>query len=376
MTPYLRAANVKDGSLDLSDVKSMDFSPAEQSTYALRSGDVLVTEGAGSLAAVGASAVWKGEIEGVVCFQNTLLRLRPRGDTNARYLMWWVRHAYGSGLLASVAEGANIYHLGADNVRLLPASIPDPSAQRAIAYYLDTETARIDQVVSARSRQLGLCAEARRATLCEALPPAEGNVASRIKRVANLIAGGTPATEEPSYWGGDDDTPWVAISDMSGGGSVVSTQKRVTPAGQVAARLRVGEPGTVLLAMYASVGATALLGTAAVWNQAILGITPVRDLAEPRFLRYWLDRLADYWPTVVKSNTQDNLNAESVREAPFPSLPVVQQGIIADRLDEAFAALDRRTSLLTRQIDLLLERRQALITAAVTGQLDIPGVAA
>ena len=72
MVPYLRAANVKDGSLDLTDVKTMDFDLAEQAKYALKPGDMLVTEGAGSLAAVGASAVWSGEIDGVVCFQNTL----------------------------------------------------------------------------------------------------------------------------------------------------------------------------------------------------------------------------------------------------------------------------------------------------------------
>ena len=40
MVSYLRAANVKDGSLDLEDVKSMDFSPDEQTTYSLRPGDV------------------------------------------------------------------------------------------------------------------------------------------------------------------------------------------------------------------------------------------------------------------------------------------------------------------------------------------------
>ncbi len=108
MVPYLRAANVKDGFLDLSDVKSMDFDPSEQSIFGLRPGDVLVTEGAGSLAAVGASAVFGGEIEGVVCFQNTLLRLRPRTGTDARYLMWWARHAYGSGLLASIVVSRDV----------------------------------------------------------------------------------------------------------------------------------------------------------------------------------------------------------------------------------------------------------------------------
>lgn len=102
MVPYLRAANVKDGYLDLSDVKEMNFTPDEQRVFSLRPGDVLVSEGAGSLAAVGASAVWDGSLAGVVCFQNTLLRLRPMSAvTSSRFLAWWARHAYASGLFAS-----------------------------------------------------------------------------------------------------------------------------------------------------------------------------------------------------------------------------------------------------------------------------------
>jgi type I restriction enzyme S subunit len=57
MVPYLRAANIKDGYLDLSDIKEMNFTPDEQRVFSLNPGDVLVSEGAGSLQAVGASAV-------------------------------------------------------------------------------------------------------------------------------------------------------------------------------------------------------------------------------------------------------------------------------------------------------------------------------
>ena len=71
MVPYLRAANVSDGRLNLVDVKEMNFSLREQQFFALKPGDVLVTEGSGSLQTVGASAVWRGEIPGAVCFQNT-----------------------------------------------------------------------------------------------------------------------------------------------------------------------------------------------------------------------------------------------------------------------------------------------------------------
>jgi hypothetical protein len=94
MVPYLRAANVRDGQLDLIDVMSMNFSPSEQQIFSLRSGDVLVTEGSGSLSTVGASAAWSGELRGTVCFQNTLLRMRPKQNAiDGRFLLWWARAA-------------------------------------------------------------------------------------------------------------------------------------------------------------------------------------------------------------------------------------------------------------------------------------------
>jgi len=197
MVPYLRAANVKDGQLDLTDVKTMDFNPSEQRTFSLMPGDVLVSEGSGSLGTVGASAVWNAEIDGVVCFQNTLLRLRPKPGNDPRFLMWWARHAYGSGLFASIADGANIYHLGADGVRTLPAAMPDARTQRAISDYLDAETARIDGLGEARSAQVRLLDERQAAVLSGLLVPAR--VATvRLRHLAVLQSGLTvDAQREP-----------------------------------------------------------------------------------------------------------------------------------------------------------------------------------
>ena len=155
MVKYLRAANVKDGTLDLSDVKSMNFTPVEQRIFRLRTGDVLVTEGSGSLSSVGASAVWQGEINGPVCFQNTLLRIRPRGEVmDGRFLGWWAQSAFGSGLFASLADGANIFHLSAERVRALRIDIPTIGEQRRIADFLDAETARTDHLTVVREQQI------------------------------------------------------------------------------------------------------------------------------------------------------------------------------------------------------------------------------
>ncbi len=169
MTAYLRAANVTDGILDLSDVKSMNFEPAEQDQFALRKGDILVSEGSGSLSAVGASAVWNGEITGTVCFQNTLLRLRPRSSMDPTFLAWWCRYAHADGLFARVATGANIYHISAERVRSLPMTHSPLTEQRAIADYLDIETGRIDALISKTHRVIDLLAERRQAVITAAV---------------------------------------------------------------------------------------------------------------------------------------------------------------------------------------------------------------
>jgi restriction endonuclease S subunit len=169
MTPYLRAANVEDGHINLSDVKEMNFTPTEQQVFALRAGDILVTEGSGSLRSIGASAVWSSQRDGIVCIQNTLLRLRPKVSTDSRFLAWWCRSAFASGLFASVATGANIFHLSAERVRALPMKYLPLKQQRAIADYLDKETRKTDTVTTKLRSQIELLREHRQALITAAV---------------------------------------------------------------------------------------------------------------------------------------------------------------------------------------------------------------
>jgi Type I restriction modification DNA specificity domain len=136
--PYLRAANVKDARLALDDVLSMNFDPGEQVKYRLRDGDTLVTEGCGSLEQIGASARWSGEIDGVVCFQNTVLRLRAvEGKTLPGFVFQWARWAFESGAFADVARGNNILHIGARRAELMPFPLSSHDEQARICRLLD-----------------------------------------------------------------------------------------------------------------------------------------------------------------------------------------------------------------------------------------------
>jgi type I restriction enzyme, S subunit len=197
---------------------------------------------------------------------------------------------------------------------------------------------------------------------------------TKLKRVVTMRPGGTPAVEVPAMWD-ENGLPWVAIADMTKAPTVVQTSRRVSVAGIAAKSLPTGKPGTLLFAMYASVGAVSTLGVEATWNQAILGIEPRGDLADIRFVRFWLEHLKPDLLSLTRSNTQDNLNADQVGNLPFPLVSLAEQRAIADYLDGETARIGALIATQRQMVELLEERRQALVTTAVTGHADIPGTA-
>ena len=156
MTNYLRSANVGDGVLHLADIKQMNFNPDERAKFGLRMGDVLVSEGSASAAAVGLSAVWRGEIEDPVCFQKTLLRFRAiDGVSTAAFTNHWCQWAFESGTFLDISSGTNIKHITAVRVLEVPVALPGVEEQRAIADELDRletqHTAVRDELAHLRS---------------------------------------------------------------------------------------------------------------------------------------------------------------------------------------------------------------------------------
>jgi type I restriction enzyme, S subunit len=183
---------------------------------------------------------------------------------------------------------------------------------------------------------------------------------TKLKRVVVMRSGGTPTVDDASMWD-EDGLPWVSIADMSKAPTVVQTERSVSTAGVAAKALPVGKPETLLFAMYASVGAVAVLGIEASWNQAILGMEPRPDLADARFVRYWLECHKPDLMAITRSNTQENLNAEQVGNLPFPLLTISAQATIADYLDRDTTRIDALIATKRRMVE-LLEERLALYT--------------
>lgn len=397
MIRYLRAANVKDGELDLQDVKQMNFTPVEQARFGLQPGDVLVTEGSGSLSAVGASAVWLGELSGVVCFQNTLLRLRPRGGrTDGRFLGWWAQHAFADGLFASIATGANIYHLSAQRVRSLPMQFPPAPTQRAIADFLDSETARIDALIVKKRRMVELLEERRTAAMVAGVSGRLTSQATRresklpwldsipaqwrevgLSLVARLGSGHTPSRNRSEWWIESECTiPWITTGEVAELRSdrveyVDKTRELISPIGLANSAAAVHPADTVVLCRTASAGFSGIMRYDMATSQDFATWT-CGPLLRPRFLLLCLRAMRDdLLGRLAMGSTHQTIYMPDIQSLRLPLPPVDEQDEIVIATWEEMHRRNRAEDMLSRQIDLLTERRQALITAAVTGELDI-----
>lgn len=162
--PYIRAANIQDTGFDLTDVKSMPYSPDEATRLDLRAQDILVVEGG----AVGTSVVLTSDMPGW-SFQKTVNRLRPMVDSDSRFYAYVMRAYRDIGVINTLGNQSTIAHFTAEKLRALRVPVPPAAEQRRIADYLDRETSRIDSLISESERLIELSRERRAALITAAV---------------------------------------------------------------------------------------------------------------------------------------------------------------------------------------------------------------
>ena len=164
LAPYLRSVNVRWGSVDVSDVQTMWFSPNELQQLSLVDGDLVVCEGGDA----GRASIWRDELN-LCSFQNSVNRVRSAGGNDPRYLLYWLASIKESGYVDIVCNKATIAHLTKDKLSNLPMPYPPAEEQSAIASYLDAETFRIDTLIEHVKQEIALLQEFRSATITDAV---------------------------------------------------------------------------------------------------------------------------------------------------------------------------------------------------------------
>jgi len=151
-TKYIRAANITEHGIDISDVLEMEFNPGERERFALREDDVVLSEASGSASQVGKPAIWHNELP-LCCFQNTVIRFRP-SILDSRYALVIFRHFYVNKVFAKIAGGVGINHLGADKFSAIPFPLPPLREQQRIVAEVERRLSMIEELETVTSIEL------------------------------------------------------------------------------------------------------------------------------------------------------------------------------------------------------------------------------
>lgn len=374
-TPYIRAANVQWGQVDWSDLKEMWFSPTDRKKYTLKDGDLVVLEGGDA----GRCAILQ-DVPSKLGFQNSIHRVRARKGTELRFAYYWMAHLKSFGYLDLICSKATLAHFTGEKFAESPFPILDQSTQREIADFLDRETARINLLIEKKQKLVKLLGE-RHAVMFEAKLGAVDRVhIHRLKFAIHQVEQGwSPQCEDTRVEG----EKWGVLKlGAITTGTYLEEQHKALPEGiQPIPSLRV-KAGDVLVARAS--GSPRLVGKAAFVETANLNLM----LSDKHFrlVPNLKKVLPEYLVTVVnsgksRSQIEDRLSsAEGMARnigqnviyglrCPFPPLAIQKE--ILSVLQLCRISTDAIVSKTNSSIERLKEYRTALITAAVTGQIDV-----
>jgi len=367
--PYLRVANVQDGHLDLKTITEIRVPRAIARSAMLRRGDVLMTEG-GDLDKLGRGTVWNGEIENCL-HQNHVFAVRPdRGKLMPEYLALITQTSYARAYFERTGtKTTNLASTSSSKIRDFRIPFVDFDEQRRIVDFLDAETARIDGLAAARRMMRDLLMLRRERSVEQILGLDADPPMILLKYVVQSVSVGIVIT--PANWYVDEcGVPALRGLNVQPGHIDGSNMVQISHQGHrenMKSRLFAGDVVVVR---------TGQAGTAAIVPEEFDGCNCIDLLiirpgkkVDPTFLTHFLnsfyarDKITEH----SVGSIQSHFNVASMKNLDFPNIGLAEQQHRGARLDDVIGELNLLNSQLEGQLDLLAERRQALITAAVTG---------
>ena len=301
----------------------------------------------------------------------------PGDQVDPLYLAYVLESAPLRANKALRGTGFTVVHISAGRLKTLPIPLPPQWNQRAIAEYLDRETARIDTLIEEQQRLIEMLRERRQAVVDHEISARKGVplVSLRGLVVAPITAGAdeTSDTSNPSWW-----PRFVRTTDIASL-TRLDPEKRVTADPKSTGDAMLARNDLVATRAGATIGKAYihLSDEPASYAGYLVRIRPNPARVVPMYLAYWsqsrhyLDQVA---VGAVKS-TIENYSASKYRATRVPVPTLDEQQRVVAHLDEQTAKIDKLIDETERFIELSRERRAALITAAVTGQTDVREVA-
>jgi type I restriction enzyme S subunit len=390
--PLITARNIKNGVIDFS--LSQEYIREEDyASWMVRgfpeAGDVLVT----TEAPLGESAQILEE--NIALAQRIILLKAEKSRINNDYLKYYIASTAGKGELWSRATGSTAIGIKASHLRETLITVPPSiSEQKAIASFLDRETAKIDALIAKKERLIELLQEKRTAIISHAVTkgldptaplkdsgvewlgeiPAHWEV-KRLKFLTSLVTSGSRGWAQ--YYS-DDGAIFLRIGNLSRTSIELDFQdiQYVSPPrGTEGERTQV-QQNDVLLSITAYIGSVAVvtedIGEAYV-NQHIALTRPRKEVINSRWLAYCLMSQIGQaqFGLLLYGGTKDGLGLGDVSNLYAFVTPLAEQIAVVEFINRETAKIDALIAKIREGIEKLKEYRTALISAAVTGKIDV-----
>ncbi len=304
---------------------------------------------------------------------------------------WFLAHRQQLILLASGGGQPNISQ---DTIRSLKIAAPSILEQRSIAAFLDSETDKINTLIAKKERLIELLQEKRSATISHAVTkgldasvpmkdsgvewlgeiPAHWEV-KRLKFVTSFVTSGSRGWAQ--YYS-DDGPMFLRIGNLSRtsiDSDLRDIQHVLPPKGTEGERTQVKQQD-VLISITAYIGSIAVMseniGEAYV-NQHIALTRPYTNIIAPRWLAYCLLSCVgqDQFQLLLNGGTKDGLGLDDVKNLLILMPPLSEQQAIVSYIDHETAKIDALITRIREGDEKLKEYNAALISAAVTGKIDV-----
>ena len=348
-------------------------------------GDVLYSKDG----TIGRTAIVPADLDFVVA--SSLIILRPAlSRLVPQFLNRLLQSAFVASQVDRFVRGAGLPRLSVSNLMRVLACVPPPHEQTAIAAFLEPETDKIDALVATQLRLIDLLNEKRQAVISHA--------------VTQGLDRGVAMKESGADWVGPVPAHWECVrnksvfhevdersDDATGELLTVSHITGVTRRSEKDVNMFMAE---TLEGYKKCAPGDLVINTMWAWMGA-LGCSPLGGLVSPsynvyrrkeprRLLPGYYDYLCRLPPHAVAMRSRSTgvwesrlrLYPDAFLNMRMPLPPRAEQERIVAYLDEHRRRWDRLVAEAVRAIDLLQERRAALISAAVTGQIDVRDAAA
>ena len=332
--------------------------------YKVKKGDVFFTRTSETPEEVGLASVLLEDIDDC-SFSGFVLRGRPiTDDLEFDYCKeCFSVHAVRDSIIKTCTYTTRALTNGTV-LSKIPITIPPKEEQKTIASYFSS----LDSLIYSTSKKIESLKQVKAASLQSMFPQERENIprvrfkgfegewkSVTLGEIAEMQSGGTPSSHNSEYYNGN--IPFLSITDMTNAGKYInSTIKSITEYGLANSSTRIYPAGTLMYAMYASLGKCSITNIDVAISQAILGFSLSNEI-DREFLYQYLCNIESGIKCFGQTGTQTNLSKSIVEKFNILIPTLSEQKLVGNLL----SSLDSQISLQTQRLEKLKQIKSACL---------------